>query len=79
MVELATYTIYERPKDFPRSFVVRRWTMRSGVADPTPDLEPLIIAPTLDTARAALELRVPGLFCLTREEGDDPVIVETWI
>lgn len=74
-----TYTIYEKPKDFPTSFVVRRWTVGPGVLDPQPDPAPLLIAPTLATARAALALHVPGLSCLPRDPTDDSVIVETWI
>jgi hypothetical protein len=79
MAELATYAIYEKPRDFPESFVVRRWTVRGGVLDPVADPEPLVVADSLEAARRGLEDVVPGLFRLSREPGDDSVIVETWI
>lgn len=68
------WTIYERPADYPDSFVVRRWTIRA--AGPEPDLQPLAVVTTLEQARASLP---PGLVCLTRSPDDPPCVVEVWI
>ncbi|MEM1027427.1 MAG: hypothetical protein AAGJ38_05030 [Planctomycetota bacterium] len=72
---LVMYVVYERPRDFPNTYVVRRhFTRPKGgtVAEATP----WAVAPDLDAARLSLPL---GLHCLTRSPGDDPVIVETWM
>jgi hypothetical protein len=66
------WTIYERPRDYPDSYVVRAWTTRGG--EPTPG--PARTAPTLDAAR---KLVPRGMHRLPPFPGDDPVIVETWI
>ena len=67
---LVCYAIYEKPLDYPESFVVRRWV---GM---TPDQHPTAVVPTLTAARQ----QVPdGLICLPRYRSDDPVIVEVWI
>lgn len=71
---LTQYTIYERPKDHPDSFVVREWLIVRGLDNPVPG-ELVRVAATLGDARAAIP---DGLFNLGRSPGDDPVIVETW-
>lgn len=84
--KLYMYTIYERPRDYPQGYVVRRWevtreskVVNAGLVSQTPSLE---------EARKSLP---PGLTNLNRDvkigEGkgfiviqmDDPCIVETWI
>lgn len=71
------HVIYERPSDYPNSFLVRR---QSPNADGTILVATnCIIAPSLEIAREMLEFTFPGLYRLPREENDDPVIVETWI
>ena len=67
------WTVYERPLDYPDGYVARRWVIGSGGAVPTNDM---FVADTLDELRALLP---PGLFCLLRQPGDDPKIVEVWI
>lgn len=81
---LPIWTIYDRPSDFPDSVILREswswvfcWPGRTtGVANLTP-------APhcrqfqTITQARTLC--RHWGLYCLARQPGDDPVIVETWI
>lgn len=67
--ELSMWTIYERPLDYPHSFVARRWTLNG----PTKDI---IIGHTLIEVHAYLP---PGLYRIGRHPSDDPVIVETWI
>lgn len=67
--QLEIFVIYERPLDFPESFVVRRWFNDQM----TPDYE---LAPSLVEAR---KLVPPSAdFRTPRCEGDDPCIVEMW-
>jgi hypothetical protein len=71
---LSVWTVYDHPSDYPDGFVARRheaYTDHSVVA--TADA---VFAPTLEAVRAKLP---PGLHCITRSPGDDPVIVESWI
>lgn len=70
---LHQFVIYRNPADYPDKVVVRRWSI--GAAQVTPDAAPLTLVDTVEAARAALP---PGLVCLGREPGDDPVIVEVW-
>lgn len=71
--ELSTYTIYDHPRDYPDSWVVRRWQVVG--AGPV-DAGVVALAPTLEEARQAVP---PGLVCLERSQDDDLTIVETWI
>ena len=67
-MSLAIWTIYRYPSDFPTSYIARKWV--SGV--PTHDI---FRGESLEDIRE----KIPeGLYCLPREAGDDPVIVETW-
>lgn len=71
---LSVWTIYDRPLDHPRGFVVRLWLItRSG---PAPTRIVLIDLPTLAIARSHIP---PGLVRLPRMIYDDPKIVETWV
>jgi hypothetical protein len=73
MSELAMYTIYRNPRDYPGRFVVRRSLVGTEICK---DAEPLIVCDSLEEARDA----IPGeLVCITRSIEDDPVIVETWL
>jgi hypothetical protein len=73
-VVLTQYVIYERPKDYPESFVVREWYIVRGRDEPVPG-SLVKVAETLGDARAAIP---DGLFNVGRQPGDDSVIVETW-
>lgn len=71
---LQMWTIYERPKDYPESFVVREWWLTSGgIAALAP---PVAVVGTLDEARAAVPA---GKRNLGRPSEVDPVIVEVWL
>jgi hypothetical protein len=72
---LSIWTVYDRPKDFPRGHVARRFEV--GVASP----EPVATGDFVEGELSALRdnFRWCGLTCLTRNEGDDPVIVECWL
>jgi hypothetical protein len=66
------YTIYDKPEDYPRHFVVRSWNAdKTGV-----EAGPCQLADTLEGARALVPV---GMVNLGRVEGDDAKIVETWI
>jgi len=69
--ELVIWTIYDHPKDFPNCFVARKYLN----ATPTGEV---IVSQKLDDIRSILS-SVYGLVVLSRDENDDPVIVETWL
>lgn len=72
---LVMWTVYERPSDFPHSYVIRRHVAFSDgrdIADPLP----LAVGPTLEAVRLALP---PGLYRIQRHPLDQPQIVESWI
>ena len=71
---LAMWTIYDHPSDFPHSYVARRFEVRHGDAVPTRDI---VQSDSLQAIRRSF--RICGLHCLTRNEEDDPKIVETWL
>ena len=70
---LLMWVIYERPLDYPDSFVVRRWWAEAGKANADPQAA---LFKTLEEARASLPR---GLYCLGRTEGDEPQIREVWL
>ncbi len=70
--QLAIYTVYERPRDYPGEFVVRRFLVPPGL----PERDLFARGRTLAAVRAALP---PGLVCLDPAPGDDPVIREVWL
>jgi len=65
------WVVYDRPRDFPTSLVVRIWY--GEVADPGGALYP-----SLPHARAAI-LNAGGSVKLARHPEDDPCIAETWL
>lgn len=66
--------IYDHPKDFPDSFVVRsQWPLPGGVIAFSK------VARTAPTLEAARKLIPQGLYCIKRSPEDDPVIVESWL
>lgn len=73
---LSTWTIYEHPSDYPDSYVLRETRIEAGT---DPVLGPAYVFVTLDDARDGVQRLAPGAYCMTRDPGDDPVIVETWL
>lgn len=74
---LRTWTIFENPSDFPGKFVVRIFTANGEPPhEPIPNRRPTAVVDTLEEARAALP---EGLTRFSRDEKDDPVIVEVWL
>lgn len=73
---LITFTIYENPKDYPGKFVVRRFAVVHGKAEPQPEAKAWAVTDSLEMARKSLPR---GLVHTSRHPQDDPVIVETWV
>ena len=70
---LSMWVVYERPKDYPTSYVVRRHAITSGGHYATPDHT---IHATLEEARAAVPKWTVRLI---RDPNDEPQIVECWV
>lgn len=76
MSEIFFYVIYERPCDFPHSYVCRRHQQLPWGKGTVPrDL--VGVAHDLETIRQTLP--TTGLMRVDRHPHDDPVIVETWL
>lgn len=72
---LYQWVIYEKPKDYPSGFVVRRWLISTeGDCGIYPERLALYAASLLE-ARALVPA---GLYCLARSPEDDACIVEVW-
>jgi hypothetical protein len=72
---LNVWTIYDHPKDFPDTYVARRFEVGKGRELP-------IV--TNDTVQGELQIvresfRRCGLTCFTRNEQDEPQIIESWL
>ena len=66
-------TVYKNPKDYPDAYVARVWEGARNLPRNT-----LIKRETLQEIRK--DLRAAGFTIrLTRTEGEDPVIAETWL
>jgi len=72
---LAMWTVYDHPKDYPNSFVARRWEVGTGT-EPIPT-DSIVISPDLKSLRGLLTEM--GLTPLGRSVEDDAAIIETWI
>jgi hypothetical protein len=70
---LAIWTIYDRPKDFPHGFIARRHEVHEGAMTATKDT----ITGKLEDIRQAFWKA--GLCKLSRQEGDDAKIIESWV
>jgi hypothetical protein len=68
------WTIYDRPNDYPETFVARQYVIREAYAEPVRDTA--VVGP-LDALRVRLERA--GLVKVGRQEADEPQIVESWI
>lgn len=73
-VVITVWVIYDHPKDFPTSWVLRAQSvLYNGAIKPHAACH---AAATLDGARAGLP---PGLVNIQRQGADDPRIHECWI
>jgi hypothetical protein len=71
---LMVWTMYDHPKDYPDGFIARRFEVNMH-GD---------VAPTDHTMMGEVDdlqeiFRTAGLVRVSRQDDDDPVIVETWI
>ena len=65
---LYMFSVYYKPKDYPDGYIARMY-----VLDQPTNLA--IVSDTLDDIRNRLPM---GLYCLKRQRGDHPNVVETW-
>lgn len=73
MSELATWTIYDRPDDYPTRVVVRQHIVASGIPVPAE----AFWTNTVEEAIAVLERG--GLVALGRQPEDHPCVVGSWV
>jgi hypothetical protein len=68
------FVVYERPRDYPDKFVLRRWSIGPGSAEG--DADWFVLGETLDDVRAAVPQH-----CIRvgRSPHDEPQIVESWV
>lgn len=71
------WTVYDSPSDFPGMYVAREWLVDPTGVRPS-DVTPYV-DPYLDNVRRFIEAVAPGSVRLLPSEGEDPVIVETWL
>lgn len=72
---LDMFTIYDRPRDLPHGYVVRRWWI-TATGDVVPDPSAITNLPTLEDARRHIPT---GYVRTARRPDDDLCIVETWV
>jgi len=72
---LRIYVVYDHPKDYPDSYIVKRDAIIDG--EVVRDDRFLMLCPDLEVIREAM-LQM-GLSQLARMPEDDTVILETWI
>lgn len=73
------YVVYENPRDFPGSHVVRRHYLMAPGDGTHPERTPLAVVDSLDAARSEIVAVSPGAQRVGRMPADDPVIVEVWM
>lgn len=67
---LTIWVVYDHPSDWPNYFVARQWLGETATGNMLMDW---------DLERLRETLQRLGLVKLDRMEGDDPVILETWL
>ena len=65
------WVVYDHPRDYPNCYVARLWEGEQKT-------ESIIISTSLQKIQDVLEFEM-GLTKLMPMQGDDPVILETWI
>lgn len=73
-INLAIWTIYERPSDYPDRYIARKFILDRSKHRAT---ESVIISTDIEELRT--HFRRLRLVCLSRGEKDDKVILESWI
>lgn len=74
--EFCSWTIFNRPADFPMGAIARKFVEKEGQPWPTAEC---IRGWTVDQVRRELLGRFPELVHFPRSPGDSPSIVETWL
>jgi hypothetical protein len=72
--ELAMWTVYDHPLDFPNAVVARKFVVGPGGEQATN-----IVLRFMSINHARRYFSFHGLSCITRSPGDSPSIVETWL
>lgn len=67
---LPIWVVYDHPSDWPTYFVARQWVGETATGNMMMDT---------DLERLRDKLEGLGLVHLDRMDGDDPVILETWL
>jgi hypothetical protein len=78
---LSVITIFNRPLDFPDSYVARRFTIGEGVSFPTSDYQ---ISPSIEPLRQwadkqCVRFNGCGGVNMGRQSNDEPHVVESWV
>lgn len=73
---LAIYTVYDHPMDYPNSYVVKKWIC--NVNPSVQDAGFLMVGQDIEKIRDVL-IGEMGLTPLSRSIDDDPVILENYI
>ena len=73
MSVLHIWTVYEHPRDFPHSYVARRFDVGPAGAVSTGDL---VVAPDLESIRQQLP---EGVVRMDRSPTNDPHVLESWL
>jgi hypothetical protein len=69
-MSIRLWTVYERPLDYPNSYVARLWEGEHATGS-------IVIAPDLELLRGQMmEMRLTRI---PRHANDDPVVVEVWL
>lgn len=71
---LTGWTIYQHPEDYPKHYAVRQWWLTTQG-----NLVYRATAVLCETIEEAREQIPQGAILFPREDGDDPVIAETWM
>ena len=71
------YVVYDQPRDYPESYVVRGFQITTE--GPVPDPAPLAVVAELVEARRAILEAAPGSVRVERYPHDDPMLVEVWL
>lgn len=73
-VSMEMWVLYDHPKDFPKHFVARKWSVMGGELQPT---NQVIASEDADQIRKVL--RDNGLARVEESGQKDPKIMETWL
>lgn len=71
---LSIWTLFDSPLDMPGQFVLRRFEIVPGGSRPTAEF----YASTDPNELRQLMIR-RGLYCMPRDDRDEPHIVESWL